>query len=166
MELNYELDIAIDEQALDVEWLQQPDLMRKYAKHAALTRKDMDEAKERLDIGKARLEMEIRSNPETFGLSKVTESAIQSTLLLQLEYQTLSQSFIDAKYEYEVSSAVVRAIDQKKTALEHLVKLLSASYFAGPKAPRDLSYEWAKEVERKGHNKKIRMQRKAKDKGE
>lgn len=155
--MNYEQDISIDEQALDVEWLRQAAIMFRYAKHAADTKKEVDEAKERLDVGKAQLEMSIRSEPEKYGISKVTESAIQSALLLQAEYQRLTQNYIDAKYENDVAAAVVRAVDQKKTALENLVKLLGVSYFAGPKAPRDLAQEWIREQERKAPNTNVKI---------
>lgn len=157
--LDYEKDTHIDEQALDVEWLRQAELMRKYVKHAALAKKEMDEAKERLDVGKALLERDIRTVPDSYGLNKVTEAAIQSTILIHKEYENLSQAYINAKYEYEVAVAAVRAIDQKKTALENLVKLLGAAYFAGPKAPRDLTQERLKESERKRQNSMVKIQR-------
>jgi hypothetical protein len=157
--MDYEKDINIDEQALDIEWLNQSNLMGRYAKHAAITKKEMDEARERLDVQKALLEKDIRSNPECYGLNKVTEGAIQSTILLQTSYQELSQNYINAKYENEVAIAAVRAIDQKKTALENLVKLLGASYFAGPKAPRDLTGEWLKKQENKAINAKVQIRR-------
>ena len=159
MDLNYEKDVSIDEQALDVEWLQQAELMRKYATHAGACKKEMDEAKERLETGKARIEMGIRQDPKEYGLEKVTEGAIQSTIQLQEEYQKLNQNYINAKYEYEVATAAVRAIDQKKTALENLVKLLGVSYFAGPQAPRDLTEERLKEKEQKEQNKKVKARR-------
>ena len=162
MDLNYERDVSIDETALDVEWLQQADLMYKYARYQAETKKAMDEAKERLDFIKAKLEMDIRTNPESYGLSKVTESAIASTILLQSEYQEASKKYIEAKYENDVAVAAVRAIDQKKTALENLVKLLSVSYFAGPSAPRDLSLEWNERIEKKEQkelNKNVKIKR-------
>jgi len=162
-ELNYEQDVKIDPEALDVEWVGQPELMKKYALHAAAAKKELDEAKEELEVGKARIEMDIRKNPALYELEKITEGAIQSTLLLQKEYQKLSQAYTDAKYEYEVAVAVVRAIDQRKTALENLVKLLAASYFAGPQAPRDLGGEWVKERERKASNAKVKVQRRKKE---
>lgn len=162
MDLNYEQDVSIDETALDVEWLQQANLMYKYVRYHAETKKAMDEAKERLDFVKAKLEMDIRANPEDYGLSKVTESAIASTILLQPEYQEASKKYIEAKYENDVATAAVRAIDQKKTALENLVKLLSVSYFAGPSAPRDLSLKWNEHIKRreqKEHNKNVKIRR-------
>lgn len=164
MELHYEQDVSIDETALDVEWLQQSNLMYKYARYQAETKKTMDEAKERLDFIKAKLEMDIRANPESYGLSKVTESAIASTILLQPEYQEASKKYIEAKYENDVAVAAVRAIDQKKTALENLVKLLSVSYFAGPSAPRDLSLEWTERIKRREQkelNKNVKIRRRA-----
>jgi len=160
MNLNYEEDVKINPDALDVEWLKQAELMKKYAIHAADTKKEMDEVKERLDITKARIEMNIRTEPEKYGLSKITEGAIQSTILLQDEYQNLAHEYTSAKYENDVAIAVVRAIDQKKTALENLVKLLAASYFASPQSPRDLSQEWLLERDRKEKNARVKIQRK------
>ncbi len=161
-QINYEQDVNIDERALDVEWLKQADLMRKYATHAADTKKDMDEAKERLETGKAKIEMGVRQDPKEYGLEKVTEGAIQSTIQLQEEYQKLNQGYINAKYENDVAVAVVRAIDQKKTALENLVKLLGVSYFAGPQAPRDLTHEKLLEREQKEKNKNVKLSRRNK----
>ncbi len=162
MDLNYERDVSIDETALDVEWLQQADLMYKYARYQAETKKAVDEAKEMLEFIRAKLEMDIRANPENYGLSKVTESAIASSILLQPEYQESSKKYIEAKYENDVATAAVRAIDQKKTALENLVKLLGVSYFAGPSAPRDLSLEWNERIEKKEQkelNKNVKIKR-------
>jgi len=160
MDLNYEEDVSIDPTALDVEWLEQPELMRKYAVHAAEMEKLRDAAKERLDVGKARIEMEIRNDPKKFGLEKVTEGSVQSTILLQDEYRQLVQEYNNSKYEYGVAVAAVRAVDQRKTALENLVKLLTTSYFAGPKAPRDLYQEHLDYVERKRANAKVKISRK------
>ena len=160
MDLNYEEDDSIDPTALDVEWLEQPELMRKYAVHAAEMEKLRDAAKERLDVGKARIEMEIRNDPKKFGLEKVTEGSVQSTILLQDEYRQLVQEYNNSKYEYGVAVAAVRAVDQRKTALENLVKLLTTSYFAGPKAPRDLYQEHLDYVERKRANAKVKISRK------
>lgn len=164
MALNYEEDIKIDPTALDVEWLGQAELMQKYAKHAADMKAAMDEAKERLDVGKAKIEMEIRADSTNFGLAKPTEAGIQSTILLQNEYSKLMREYSEARYEYEIAVATVRAVDQRKTALENLVRLLIASYFAGPEAPRNLYQEHLNHAERKKNNAKVRISRKGRDK--
>jgi hypothetical protein len=143
-EMNYEDDISIDESALDIEWLRQPELTMKYGLEAAQKRKDMDLAKERLDFIRSKLDKEIRENPESRGLVKVTEAAIQNAILLQPEYQSASSDYISAKYEYEIVMVAVKALEAKKAALENLVRLHGQLYFAGPKVPRDLEQEWKK----------------------
>jgi len=158
-DLNYEIDVRIDPNALDIEWLKQAELMQKYTVHAANMKKKLDEIKEQLDVCKAKTEMDIRKVPEMYGLAKVTEGAIQSTIILQKVYQEMVQTYIKAKYEYDVAIAVVRAFDQKKTTLENLVRLLSTSYFAGPQTPRNLSQEWLQESKRKQENAKVKIQR-------
>ena len=159
-ELNYEEDVRIDPDSLDVEWVKQPELMLRYTRHSAEMKKELDDAKERLDVGRARIELEIRNDYHRFGIEKPTEGAISSTILQQPEYQQLVRKFSSAKYEYEMSAAAVRSIDQRKNALENLVRLLMSSYFAGPQAPRDLSKEVLAEKERKTQNAKIKIRRK------
>jgi hypothetical protein len=155
MNLNYEKDITIDESALDTEWLAQPKLMLVYGNYTAEKRKEVDIVKEKLDIVKAKLDRKIRENPESFGLSKITETVVQNAIISHIEYQTVSKSYIEAKYELDVAMVAVRAIDQKKQALENLVKLHGQQYFAGPKVPRDLSQEWVNKQRQKQSDVKI-----------
>ena len=157
--LNYEEDIKIDPNALDVAWLNQAALMKRYGKHQADTRKEMDDMKEAVDIQRAKLDIRIRTDPESFDIQKVTESIVQSTILLQEEYQMASEIYADARYENEVAITVVRAIEHRKTALENLVRLLGSQYFAGPKTPRDLSQEALKEKAGKSSNQKVKITR-------
>lgn len=139
--INYEQDIKIDEQALDLEWLDQPSLMLKYAKHAALMEREMDRAKEELDLVKSELDGSIRKNPEKYGLEKATDKAIDAAIPQQEEFKEANDAYLEAKFEYKVAKAAVDAFDQRKTALENLVKLLGQSYFAGPVTPRQIAIE-------------------------
>ena len=61
-----------------------------------------------------------------------------------------------AQYELEVMGAAVRALDQKKSALENLVRLQGQNYFAGPSVPRTIGAEWVKEVERNGARNRVK----------
>ena len=155
--LNYEEDIKIDPNALDVAWLNQAALMKRYGKHQADTRKEMDDIKEEVDVIKAKADIRIRTDPESYEIKKVTESIVQSTILLEEDYQEILKEYADARYENDVAIAVVRAIEHRKTALENLVRLLGSQYFAGPKTPRDLSYETLKKTERKENNQKVKI---------
>lgn len=158
--LNYEEDVRIDETALDVEWLEQAQLMRKYTEIAADAKKEMNNAKEYVDYVKATIDRDIRVKPEAFGVEKITETVVSNTIILQDKYQKAVTDYNDARYEYDIASGVVQAFEQRKTALENLVKLMGQSYFAGPQTPRDLSREYIERAERKHHNAKVTIGKK------
>lgn len=139
--MNYEKDIIIDETALDIEWLNQPRLFMKYAKNAAQTRANLDQAKEALDITKSEVDADIREHPEKFGVAKVTETAIQGAIVLDSRFKKANKVYLDAKYEADIAQSAVQAMNQRKDALENMVKLFGMKYFAGPEMPRDLPFE-------------------------
>ncbi len=150
--IDYDKDVRIDETALDVECLDQPSLMVKYTRLLADAEQRLDEAKEALDLVKAELDKEIRSDPDRFDLAKATETSVANAVIMQPEYAEASNRMIEAKYEAKVLAGVVRAIDARKTMLETLVKLHGQQYFAGPNVPRDLSYEAEKKRSQKKSN--------------
>lgn len=150
--MNYEKDIRIDESALDVEWLNQPTLMMRYSRHATQMKQEMDFAKERVEYVKAELDKKIRSHPEDFDLEKVTETVVMNTILIQEDYVEAIATFNEARFEFDVALGAVRSIEQRKTALENLVKLFGQQYFAGPSVPRDLSKEWERKEKQKKSN--------------
>ena len=106
--MNYEKDLKIDVDALDIEWAEQPGLMLKYTKIAAEARMELDESKERLGIVKAGVDLAIRSDPEKFGIVKITESAIQSDLTLNIEIKGINTKCLKAAYELEMAQGAVR----------------------------------------------------------
>lgn len=142
----YEKDLHIIESAIDTEWLEQPMKMFKYCALAAQTRMDLDHAKEAFDIIKAEMDKNIRNAPSDYGLEKVTDKAIESITITQKEYIKASNDYIQAKYENEMALAAVRACDQRKDALENLVRLHGQQYFAGPREPRNITQERNKRV--------------------
>lgn len=150
--MNYEKDIRIDENALDVEWLQQASLTFHYSKNAAFQRKQLDLVKENLNVVRAELDREIRNDPEAFDIAKVTEAALTAAIISHKRYKEANNAYLEAKYEADIADAAVRALQDKRSALENLVKLHAAQYFAGPSMPRDISREWVKTAEQKQTN--------------
>jgi hypothetical protein len=138
-QMDYELDIIIDESALDVECLEQSRLMLKYTKHSAQCRKAADEAEEALDLIKAEVEKEIREDPERFEIPKITEASVKAAILMDRRVKKAIQTWIDAKFEAKVADGAVTAFSNRKDMLEAMIKLHGQSYFAGPSVPHDLS---------------------------
>lgn len=161
-ELDYEKDVSIDDSALDVEWLAQSSLTFKYCKIEADARRNLDDAKAKLDIIKAELDQDIRANPDAFGLPKITEGAIGNAISASKKCKDAEEAVRDASYELNMAQAAVRSIYAKKDALENLVRLHGQQYFAGPSVPRDLSKEWEASNRQKNSNKKVKIRRKSK----
>lgn len=137
--MDYELDITIQEDQLDIECLEQPRLMLKYTRHAAEMRRKADEAEEALDVVKAEVEKEIREDPEHFNIPKITEAAVKAAILLERRYKAANKTFINAKFEAKVADGAVKAFENRKDMLEALIKLHGQSYFAGPSVPHNIT---------------------------
>jgi hypothetical protein len=137
--MSYEQDMYIDEDALDVELLGQADKMVKYSRMLAEAQRDRDLSKESLDLIKAEIDLDIRDNPEKYKLTKITVDAVHSCILMEEEYQDAQKEVNRCTFEANVLVGVIKAIDHRKSALEHLVKLYGQNYFAGPSIPHNLS---------------------------
>jgi len=154
-ENDYQSDLHIDPDSLDLEWLRQPQIFMEYAEKASNARADLDRAKENLDVVKAELDRDIRRNPGVFNLEKITEPVVASTIILQREYSEAMEGFVNSKHECDMLMNAVKAFDQRKVALENLVRLHGQQYFAGPREPRDLSRENISEMKHKEASAKI-----------
>lgn len=122
MSNEYEIDLEIDKYSLDTECMDQA---RKFAKWARLL---ADAIKEK-DMLKSRLSLNIRTNPEVYGLGKTTESGVQSAIESDKEY-------IQARYNVNVLTGAKDAMEQRKSMIEYLIKLFLSGYWAEPKIPQ------------------------------
>jgi hypothetical protein len=145
--MNYEKDIKIADDALDIEFCEQPTLFMKYSRNVAEMERLKDLAKEKLDFVKADLDRKIRMNPEKYGVDKITDKVVENTIIVQEDYKTASTDYIQAKFEWTNAKGVADAFEQRKSCLEGLAKLLGQQYFAGPKLPRQLEDERKKKEE-------------------
>lgn len=137
--MSYESDMHIDENALEVELLEQSSLMAKYSYMLAEAKRDRDLAKEALDLKKAEINLDIRDNPQDYKLEKITVDAVEACILMEDEYQAAQKELNEMNFEVNVLQGVINAIDHRKSALENLVKLYGQNYFAGPAIPHDIS---------------------------
>lgn len=138
---DYANEVSIDPDSLDVEWIAQPNLYIKYAEALAIAKRELEEVRTKLEVTEASLDNDIRSNYKAYlgEHAKSTESSIRSALVQQPDYQNGITEVNKAKHAVEILSAVVKAFDHKKVALENLVRLHGQNYFAGPTEPRIIS---------------------------
>jgi len=125
--------VQIDELNLDKECISLPTNILKYANRLADAKRDVDEAKNSLEVVKADLAKEIRDTPGKFGLEKVTEGSIKEIILTNPRCQKAAQALRDAEHHADLAGAVLSALNIKKSALSNLVELHGMGYFSNPK---------------------------------
>lgn len=152
-EQDYNLDMEIQPDELDLEWLDQPKLMVKYTMKLADARMRKDLAKEEVDLIKATLDRKIREKPDRYHLEKITEAVVAATILTLDDYKDVMKKLIRANHEVNILSGVVSAVEQRKQALENMVRLFGQSYFAGPSIPRNLMEE--RELQQKDSDRRV-----------
>jgi hypothetical protein len=128
-------DLNADE--LDTAWLAQPKRMKRACRKVADADADYEAAKAELDLVKAELDLAIRKNPKKFGLEKLSEGAINSTILTQQVYSEAHSEMLKQKHRVAVMKSNVTALDHNRSALEGMVKLHGQSYFATPRASQE-----------------------------
>lgn len=138
-------DLRIDRTALDEEWLRQATLYHFNAVQLADARLDLDEAKDRLAVIEAELDLAIRQDPEKYGISKLTEKAIEHAVVLSSRYQKAKEETNQAKHLTDVLNAKVTGLDHKKKALEFLVQLENREFYSEPKAKEQWEDRQSKE---------------------
>lgn len=148
-EFDYEEDLAIDSQALDVEWLKQPQLLMKYSIASAQAEKKAKQAHERVKLVRSELIKKATRNPKKYldeGV-KPTAPNIEAFYREHPDHINAKDELIEAEYQAAIIRSAVFAFNQRRVALEELVRLHGMQYFAGPKEPRDLSKEWKKHID-------------------
>lgn len=124
---------AVDEQHLVEEWVEHPSRVFYYATLAANIQMSLEEAKRFDEVLRADLSLDVRKNPEAFGLQKTTEGLIEAIIQSDGRVQSSAKKIIRLKNELDLAKAAVSALESKKKALESIVQLHMTSYFANPK---------------------------------
>ena len=123
----------IDIYQLDQEWVKQPKNYYYYASEMVIARKNWEECKASKDLVEAELSKSIRSTPSEYGIEKVTEGSITTAIISDEKYQDEITSVINAKNKVDTIQAILDALEHKKKALENIVQLQLANYFAQPR---------------------------------
>lgn len=142
---------------LDKEWTGQAKLYFRWAKKLAEARADLEEEKASLELTEATLDKQIREDPASFDVSKISEKAIASALLVCKKYQRAQEKHRKAQHKVNLLAAAVTALDHRKKALEKCVDLHGQNYFAEPRAKTDAGKAAA------DHNSKQEARRPKKD---
>lgn len=136
---------------LDKECRIQPKLVFAYLKEKAETSFRIDGLKAEIKAANAelkrvtaRLDTRIRRYPKKYKMEKMSEAAIANTIILQPSYKDAEQEvwrieklLYEAEHYRNLLEAAAKALDNRRSSIENLVKLHGQSYFATPKIDGD-----------------------------
>jgi len=137
---SYEKDCKLDIMNLDNHWLEQPMLVIKYGELYVNAEAERNKAKDQLELVKAELDSLIRGNPSTWGIEKVTEGAIQATLIQHPDYQLANQALQKSINDLNLIKIARDAVmNDRKEALRGLTQLYVSGYFASSDLPKSIT---------------------------
>lgn len=132
-ETTFEEDIVIDKYNLDIECERQPALFEKWSRKWAIANGRMEQLKAQRDLVEARLDSDIRSMPENYGITgRLTEQAIKVAIKQHREYIEANDKLADAVLLTNILNGAKWAMDHKKEMIIALDRLHSAQYFSRP----------------------------------
>lgn len=136
----YKKDLEIDIEELEIEWVRHSVVSNKYSDLKADAKLVLDRTEEKKKTIRSQLILQAqKGNAEDLEDVKLTDKNVEAWYRTQPEYIKAVEERNQAEYEYNILTGVVFNFNDRKTALENLVKLCLGSYYSGPVEPRDLS---------------------------
>ena len=142
IESEFEKDLQINPNQLDLEACMQGELFFKWAKKSVKANGRRDDCKLRLEVVTADLSNKARLDPDSFGIQRITEASITTAVKSSPEFLEAYENWVKAKMEADLVDKAVASMEQRKRMLELLVTLHGQEYFAGPSVPRNLIDAW------------------------
>jgi len=127
--------LRINELDLARECVLQPLLYEEVSFKASIARSDVNRYKESMENLRAKLDIDIRTNPEEFGLSgKVTENSISNTIVNNESFREAKEDYLDALEISGSLDSLLRTVEQRKSMLRDLVQLYIFQYYSSENA--------------------------------
>lgn len=126
-ELKASLSIDINQLHIDAE--NQPVLMAEIGEIAAEAKAAAKRKKAELDEMKSALSLSVRSNPDTYGLTKATEASIASTVDIHDDVKNLKYECIELERHADLCKAIENAYHHRKSMIQSEVQLFVSNYW-------------------------------------
>lgn len=140
----YKADLSINEYYLDKEIIQQPQKYYEYAYKCAQAQNEKEDAKDKYDIIKIKVESKIRKSEN----KPSTEGAIKTAAENNKKVQEARLKFIEARQKYNLLSKAEEAFKQRKSMLQTYVYYKSLNSESDIKVPS----KYQKDMHRKFSN--------------
>ncbi len=138
---DFQDDVRIDPHALDKMWIEHASKYMFYADLASKADREVKELDHSKKVLEAQLTQAVNADPnETLGEGvKPTGANVDAYIRTEQSHITLTEKLIQAEYEKNQLTNALAAFNQRRSALENLVKLIALEYYAEPKHSEDTS---------------------------
>ncbi len=131
---NYNIDIEVDENDLEGEWITHASLYMHYAKILADSIANRDEAKLKMDWVAANIDLDVRKHWQSkYGLEKLTEGAVKNITMINKKYLKAYRKFNKCVKIVNSMTGVRTAFEHKKHALGNLVSMQISGFNSEPR---------------------------------
>jgi hypothetical protein len=120
------------EATLDQACRENPQLTVQWGIRRARARKKAAEAKNALKLCYAETSMDVRKDPASWGLLKVTEDSVEQVVIASPKYQECQRALLEADEEDALLDAVMTALADRREQLSNDVKLYGQQYWSKP----------------------------------
>ena len=126
--------IILNKHALDFEWERQAYLMYYYGDAACEASDELNKKQLQYNHKKASISKEYRQGLRKIeNINRLTDAGVKEAVESDEELFELQKEINELKYQYEIAMNAVRALMQKKHAIEHEVQLYFAKYYSSPR---------------------------------
>ena len=121
--------LAIDVNALDKDCQRQPQLIMESTELQADYKLESKKAKMEYDEVCSVAEKQIRDNPDTFGIGKITESAVKAAVVIHGDVHNAREKMIYTEYMADKVAAIVDGYHHRRSMLDNEVKLVLSGLY-------------------------------------
>jgi hypothetical protein len=122
------LDLSVDRHNLDAALEQIPNEIKTWGQSVVEAQLDLMIAEQKLDLIQAQQSIAIRNSPSEYGISKVTEDLIKSTVTVQPAYQAALTDYTAKKNAVNSAKAILDALEVRRSSLKHLAELTISGF--------------------------------------
>lgn len=143
MNRDFSDDMFIDEDKLEIEWLEQGSLALEYGDYLSYCQEMLTRAEEKVKVIRSKIYLWVLKNPKKYlGDGKITDKSIEAVTRTHKKHLQAKEEWIKAQRSYnDAKNAQWEISATRKAALENMVKLHGQNYFAGPSIPHNLTKE-------------------------
>ena len=132
--------LVVDTNQLHLSAQEQPELMQLAGELAAEAKYAARKARLAAEIASATAAKDIRKNPATFGISKVTESSISEAVVLHPQVVKANTEAIEADKESDMAATIAVAFEHRKAVLRIEADLYANEYWGRANAVFPANY--------------------------